>query len=67
MRFVVEYVWLGGENEFRSKTRVIELENISDLPDWNYDGSSTKQAEGMDSEIIMKPRAIFKNPFGPPY
>lgn len=67
MRFVIEYVWQGGESEFRSKTRVIDLENISDLPDWNYDGSSTKQAKGMDSEIIIKPRAIFKNPFGPPY
>lgn len=33
------------------------------LPEWNYDGSSTNQAPGHDSEVIVKPRAIFKDPF----
>ena len=68
-RFIIEYIWIGGENEFRSKTRVIMLSScqsslkLSDVPDWNYDGSSTKQAKGIDSEIIIKPKAIFRNPF----
>jgi glutamine synthetase len=73
--FVIEYVWIGGTNEFRSKTRIINLDSkkrtnflyLSDIPDWNYDGSSTKQATGIDSDIIIKPKALFKNPFGPPY
>lgn len=26
----------------------------SKLPDWNYDGSSTGQAPGDDSEVILK-------------
>ena len=62
---VAEYVWLGGNNELRSKARVfnIEINKINELPDWNYDGSSTEQASGTDSEIIIKPKAIFKCPF----
>lgn len=68
---VVEYIWLGGNNEFRSKTRVLDNVNIAinidDIPDWNYDGSSTGQATGRDSEVIIKPKALFNNPFGLPY
>lgn len=30
---------------------------------WNYDGSSTGQAPGHDSEVYLVPRAIFKDPF----
>lgn len=77
---VVEYIWLGCNNELRSKTRVLDnldtvtidgvvttYITINDIPIWNYDGSSTGQATGRDSEVIIKPRAIFNNPFGPPY
>jgi len=66
---VAEYVWLGGHSELRSKTRVLDWEtntdefNINNYPDWNYDGSSTGQAEGSDSEVIIKPCAIFPDPF----
>lgn len=35
----------------------------SELPKWNYDGSSTGQAPGEDSEVILYPQAIFKDPF----
>ncbi|PPD79390.1 hypothetical protein GOBAR_DD23688 [Gossypium barbadense] len=35
----------------------------SKLPKWNYDGSSTGQASGEDSEVILYPQAIFKDPF----
>ncbi|CAN1255118.1 Glutamine synthetase cytosolic isozyme, partial [Linum perenne] len=35
----------------------------SQLPKWNYDGSSTNQAAGDDSEVIIYPQAIFKDPF----
>ena len=35
----------------------------NELPDWNYDGSSTEQAEGSFSEIIIKPQRVFKDPF----
>ena len=41
---------------------------LADLSDWNYDGSSTGQAPGEDSEVIIKPQALFNDPFrGPPH
>nr|AAK60408.1 glutamine synthetase II [Gelidium crinale] len=62
---IVEYVWIDGYDAVRSKGRY--LKNIpskaSDLPDWNYDGSSTNQASGEDSEVIIKPQRIFPDPF----
>ena len=66
MVFLAEYIWIGGNNELRSKCRVMnecDKDSVSFYPDWNYDGSSTGQAIGSDSEVIMKPRAIFKCPF----
>ncbi|XP_058735904.1 glutamine synthetase leaf isozyme, chloroplastic-like [Vicia villosa] len=35
----------------------------SELPKWNYDRSSTGQALGEDSEVILYPQAIFKDHF----
>jgi glutamine synthetase len=66
MVFLAEYIWIGGNNELRSKCRVMDgydKDSVSSYPDWNYDGSSTGQAVGSDSEVIMKPRAVFKCPF----
>ncbi|KAJ1557647.1 glutamate--ammonia ligase, partial [Cladochytrium tenue] len=37
--------------------------SVAELPDWNFDGSSTNQAEGHDSDVYMRPQAIFKDPF----
>ncbi|GHP09360.1 hypothetical protein PPROV_000809600 [Pycnococcus provasolii] len=61
-----EYVWIGGSGwDLRSKTKTLDKvpESLDDLPIWNYDGSSTGQAPGADSEVFMKPVAIFKDPF----
>lgn len=62
---MAEYVWLDGDFQLRSKARTLSpgFAQPSDLPDWNYDGSSTGQAPGQDSEVIIKPRAIYKDPF----
>lgn len=61
---ILEYIWLDSDNDFRSKARVIdEMVDINDLPIWNYDGSSTNQAVGSDSEVFLKPSCIFKDPF----
>ena len=51
----------------RSKCRTVDANKASldQLPSWNYDGSSTEQAPGEDSEVIIKPRAVFKDPFRP--
>ena len=37
--------------------------NPETLPLWNFDGSSTDQAETSKSELLLKPVNIFKNPF----
>ena len=37
--------------------------SVDDLPIWNYDGSSTAQAPGEDSEVLLKPCAMYPNPF----
>lgn len=52
--------------ELRSKIMVLERNNhptLADFPEWNYDGSSTSQASGSDSEVIIKPHSIYKCPF----
>ncbi len=71
---IAEYIWLGVDNEIFSKTRVIRPEqliqsvildyiSIRNIPDWDYDGSSTGQATTESSEVILKPCALYKNPF----
>jgi glutamine synthetase len=63
---ILEYIWIDGYLGLRSKTRVSKdkITNISDLPEWNFDGSSTNQANSDgDTEIILKPVKYVKDPF----
>lgn len=67
-KIVLEYIWLDVASNFRSKTKIvtaqdININNINTLPTWNYDGSSTGQAIGTDSEIFLIPNVVFKDPF----
>ena len=36
---------------------------VEDLPAWNFDGSSTGQAPGDNSDVYLKPVAVFPDPF----
>lgn len=36
---------------------------FSELPIWNFDGSSTNQATGCNSDTYLMPVALFKDPF----
>ncbi|KAF3599096.1 hypothetical protein F2Q69_00038039 [Brassica cretica] len=65
-QIIAEYIWIGGSGmDIRSKARTLPgpVTDPSKLPKWNYDGSSTGQAAGDDSEVILYPQAIFRDPF----
>lgn len=64
-KVIAEYIWIDGFECVRSKGRTLEAPptSVSDLPEWNYDGSSTGQAPGNESEVILKPQAIYPDPF----
>lgn len=69
MFFKAMYVWIDGAKptpKLRSKTRILpnpprEL-TLEDFPEWGYDGSSTYQAEGDDSDLILKPVRFVDDP-----
>jgi glutamine synthetase len=69
---ILEYIWIDGHKELRSKTRIvyisssISLNDISfdHIPNWSFDGSSTFQAdinEG-NTEILLYPVHFVKDP-----
>jgi glutamine synthetase len=67
---LAEYVWLDAHQTPRSKTMTMTSRptGVSGMRVWNYDGSSTEQAEGSNSEVLLYPRALFDDPFrGPPH
>jgi glutamine synthetase len=51
-KYKLEYIWLDGYEpvaNLRSKTQIKEFAKfptLKDLPQWGFDGSSTRQAEG---------------------
>ena len=62
-----EYIWIDGHSptsKLRSKTKIVDgpIKDVSQLPDWGFDGSSTRQAEGSDSDCLLKPVSIYKDP-----
>ena len=68
---ILEYVWIDAAGGMRSKTRVSTLEQFNcervlcdpERWEWSFDGSSTGQATGTDSDVILRPVAIYRNPF----
>jgi len=60
-----EYIWIDSVSGVRSKTKTLTKKptSVDDLPEWNFDGSSTGQAPGEDSDIYLRPVAIYPDPF----
>lgn len=72
----LEYIWLDGNKpqQIRSKTKITKkLESRDELFEnykkslellsiWNFDGSSTNQAETSKSELLLRPVNIFIDP-----
>ncbi len=64
-KILAEYVWIGGSGaDLRAKTRTLDrsVERIEDLPLRSFDGSSTNQATGSDSEVLLKPVKFIPDP-----
>lgn len=51
----------------RNKTKTVNKYPSSpdELSTWNFDGSSTGQSVGHDSDVYIKPVAIYPDPFVP--
>lgn len=64
-KLIAEYIWIGGNDmDIRSKCMTLPVDvDQTNLPIWNYDGSSTNQALGTDSEVYIKPRKVYPDPF----
>jgi len=60
---MAEYIWMDGAKptqKLRSKTKIVPIKNhdqvtIDQFPEWGFDGSSTYQAKGNFSDLILKP------------
>src|SRR5271154_3093853 len=67
-KYKLEYIWLDGYEpvpNLRGKTKVEEYKDfpsLEELPIWGFDGSSTRQAEGSNSDCLLKPVALFPDP-----
>jgi len=64
-RIIAEHIWIGGQGELRSKCRTYQrdvIESTEHLTTWNFDGSSTLQADGRDSEVFLTPRKVVPDP-----
>jgi glutamine synthetase len=54
--YKAEYIWIDGTEptpRLRSKTKV--LADGTELPIWGFDGSSTNQAPGSNSDCVLRP------------
>jgi len=62
----LEYLWLDGctPTQIRSKTKVVRSfgRKGGEAPVWGFDGSSTEQAEGKNSDCVLKPVRVYPHP-----
>lgn len=62
-----EYIWIDGHrptSKLRSKTKIVNgpIKDLTQLPNWGFDGSSTQQADGSDSDCLLKPVSFYNDP-----
>ncbi|TKA30772.1 Glutamine synthetase [Salinomyces thailandicus] len=62
---IAEYVWIDASGGTRSKCKTLpkKPQSIKELPEWNFDGSSTGQAPGDNSDVYLRPVAVYPDPF----
>jgi glutamine synthetase len=65
-KITAEYIWIDGQKptaKLRSKTKIIDsVKSLSDIPEWGYDGSSTEQATGHFSDLLLRPVKMMPDP-----
>lgn len=65
------YIWMDGTTptqKLRCKVKIIPTPEsgftLKDMPNWGFDGSSTYQAEGVHSDLILEPVCAIPDPIG---
>ncbi|MEM6910125.1 MAG: glutamine synthetase beta-grasp domain-containing protein [Verrucomicrobiota bacterium] len=64
-KYKLDYIWLDGYTpvpNLRTKCQLKDYESfptVEELPMWGFDGSSTLQADGGDSDCVLKPVAVY--------
>ena len=63
----LEYIWLDGykpTQSLRGKTMIVEdfSGKLEDAKQWSFDGSSTEQASGDDSDCLLQPVHVIPDP-----
>lgn len=68
-----EYIWLDGTapvQALRSKTRILhdlgDKPALEQFPQWSFDGSSTNQSPGNNSDLLLNPVSVVKDPIRGP-
>lgn len=64
MQTIAEYIWIDGTKPtplLRSKTKIF-VKQPESFPAWQFDGSSTSQAEGSYSDCLLRPAYYIKDP-----
>jgi glutamine synthetase len=63
------YIWIDGSSPtqtLRSKVKIVphakKSISLDDLPQWSFDGSSTYQASGHESDLTLQPVCFVKDP-----
>lgn len=63
MAYRAEYIWIDGTEPtplLRSKTKILEDGKAPDI--WGFDGSSTNQAPGKNSDCVLNPVFVCSDP-----
>ena len=64
MPYRAEYIWIDGRKPtqlLRSKTKIVA--DGEEPPIWGFDGSSTNQASGDNSDVVLQPVFSCPDPF----
>ena len=63
MPYRAEYIWIDGQEptaKLRSKTKIVP--DGEEPPIWGFDGSSTEQAPGANSDCVLRPVLVKPDP-----